>query len=148
MNGFHDFQTDARASGPIFFAEKSMEVSTLRITLSRHRPAPRRQNAPHGEELLRQRYLLSTADAKEQACSLGDAWGGDEEELVCGVSSRGKRCGSKPRGKRRSRPYPVQLRTGIRGEKFCPTLCIVCSKQTPTGPHNKQPVTQFQQIFL
>ncbi|CBJ48689.1 conserved unknown protein [Ectocarpus siliculosus] len=44
-------------------------------------------NAPCGEKLLRERYRLSTAEAKEEAiaCSSGGApWGGEEEELVCG----------------------------------------------------------------
>ncbi|CAM9846661.1 unnamed protein product [Scytosiphon promiscuus] len=44
-------------------------------------------NAPCGEELLRERYRLSTAEAKEGCAfaSLGGVpWGGDEEELVCG----------------------------------------------------------------
>ncbi|CAN0247848.1 unnamed protein product [Ectocarpus fasciculatus] len=44
-------------------------------------------NAPCGENLLRERYRLSTAEAKEEAiaCSSGGApWGGEEEELVCG----------------------------------------------------------------
>ncbi|CAM9398268.1 unnamed protein product [Ectocarpus sp. 8 AP-2014] len=44
-------------------------------------------NAPCGERLLRERYRLSTAEAKEEAiaCSSGGApWGGEEEELVCG----------------------------------------------------------------
>ena len=42
------------------------------------------QNAPCGEELLRLRYRLSTAEAKEEAVASGTSWGGDEEELVCG----------------------------------------------------------------
>ncbi|CAM9442039.1 unnamed protein product, partial [Hapterophycus canaliculatus] len=44
-------------------------------------------SAPCGEELLRERYRLSTAEAKEECVSAslgGTPWGGDEEELVCG----------------------------------------------------------------
>eukprot|EP00904_Undaria_pinnatifida_P000808 jgi/Undpi1/10728/HiC_scaffold_29.g13176.m1 len=42
------------------------------------------ENAPCGEELLRQRYRLSTAEAKEEILASGTSWGGEEEELVCG----------------------------------------------------------------
>lgn len=46
------------------------------------------QNAPCGEELLRERYRLSTAEAKEEAITgFSDGrppWGGEEEELICG----------------------------------------------------------------
>ena len=46
------------------------------------------QDAPCGEELLRERYRLSTAEAKEEGfAGFADGrppWGGEEEELVCG----------------------------------------------------------------
>lgn len=52
------------------------------------------QKAPCGEELLRQRYHLSTAEAKHEAIWSDGARGGDEEELICGCSiNKAKRRG-------------------------------------------------------
>lgn len=49
---------------------------------------------PRGEELLRQHYRLSTAEAKEEAIGCGTGWGGDEEELVCGsLTNKAKKNG-------------------------------------------------------
>lgn len=42
------------------------------------------QNTPYGEELLRQRYRLSTAEVQEDATGARLPWGGEEEELICG----------------------------------------------------------------
>ncbi|CAM9726556.1 unnamed protein product, partial [Pylaiella littoralis] len=53
--------------------------------------------APCGEKLLRERYRLSTAEAKEEAVTGSSGgrppWGGEEEELVCGGGHKTKKRG-------------------------------------------------------
>lgn len=76
----------------------------------------KKQKAPCGEKLLRERYRLSTAEAKEEAVTGSSGgrppWGGEEEELVCGGGYK-----TKKRGGSRYKTTLIEIRMGVERQK-------------------------------